>query len=511
MEAKIESKVGEGKKMDYDYDMIVIGGGSGGMSCAKQAASLGAKVVLFDFVKPSTQGTKWGLGGTCVNVGCVPKKLMHYAGLLGEGFHDAKELGWSVNAHPKHDWNKLVETVSNHVHSLNFTYRNALRSNQVTYINALAEFVDPHTIVYKEKDGRMKNLTAETIVIAVGGRPFIPTEIDGALQHAITSDDIFTLERPPGKTLCVGGSYISLECAGFLLGLGYEVTISVRTTVLLRGFDRQCAEKIGTTLQENGAVFNYNSVVTSIDKTPQGRYQVVFYNTKDNAERMELFDTVLFATGRSPDLSKINLSSTGVHVNTNLNNIMEHGKVSVDQFNRTNVSNIYAIGDICENTPELTPVAIKAGELLAKRLYSLNPKDKRKFIDYKMVPTTVFTPMEYGSIGFSEEEAIAKFGEENIEVYLSEFTTLELSSVHRLKKKRNLVSENISETIVNEEEEQEQPTTGGQQQEEDEPEEDDSVGPNCLAKLICLKNDNEKVIGFHYVGPNAGEITQVTT
>mmetsp|Transcript_17742 Transcript_17742/g.19229 ORF Transcript_17742/g.19229 Transcript_17742/m.19229 type:complete len:564 (-) Transcript_17742:154-1845(-) len=448
----------------YDYDLIVIGGGSGGMSASKQAASLGAKVLLFDYVKPSTQGSKWGIGGTCVNVGCVPKKLMHFTGLLGQGFHDSKELGWQIGE-VKHDWNQMVQRVQDHIHMLNFRYRGALRSKEVNYLNALATFVDRHTVSYNDKNVE-KTVTAENIIIAVGGRPTVPSDIPGAVEYAITSDDVFSLKKAPGKTLCVGASYISLECAGFLTELGFDVSVAVRS-ILLRGFDRQSAEKIGTVMEELGTKFLNDTVVTSIEKIAGGRLQVALHNSKTDEERVEVFDTVLFATGRYADLHKLNLESTGVHVNPH------SGKIPVEN-EVTNVSNIFAIGDICEGTPELTPVAIKAGELLAKRLYG----NSTKLMDYQFVPTTVFTPVEYGSVGYSEEAAIKKYGAENIEVFLSEFTTLEVSAVHRMKRKRS------------------------------EGDEDEDMGPNCLAKLVCLKNENNKVVGFHFVGPNAGEITQ---
>jgi thioredoxin/glutathione reductase (selenoprotein) len=357
---------------------------------------------------------------------------------------------------------------------LNFRYKNGLRSKEVKYINALASFTDNHTISYLSDSIdplSVKIMTAENIIIAVGGRPIIPKEIPGAVEHAITSDDIFFLKRSPGKTLCIGSSYISLECAGFLTELGYDVTVAVRS-ILLRGFDRQCAEKIGSYMDDIGTKFLYNSLVTDVEKLPSGKFQVTFYNTINKGERKEEFDTVFYATGRAADLSGLHLEKAGI---TSINALS--GKlITINE--KTNVSNIYAIGDIVDKAPELTPVAIKAGELLAKRLYGASDK----LMNYKMIPTTVFTPIEYGSVGYNEEEAVKEYGEENIEVYLSEFTTLEISAIHRHKKAKY-----------------------------DEYGELQDMASNCLSKLICLKNENQKVIGFHFVGPNAGEITQVWT
>jgi thioredoxin reductase (NADPH) len=336
----------------------------------------------------------------------------------------------------------------------------------VTYVNALATLSSPNSVSYNlaGKNGGEKTVSAQYIVIAVGGRPYIPSNVSGALEYAITSDDIFYLEKSPGKTLCVGGSYISLECAGFLAELGYDVTVSARS-ILLRGFDRQCAEKVGEVMFNNGVKFLMGTSPSSITKLADGRLQVVLEDSR-GAESLQTFDTVLFATGRQPDVSQLNLAGVGI------NFIPETGKIPVVN-EQTNVPSIFAIGDVCEGKQELTPVAIKAGELLAKRLFG----GSRELMDYNTVATTVFTPSEYGSVGLSEEEAVQMYGEADVEVYLSEFTTLEYSAVHRMKHKMHG--------------------------------DDEDFGHNCLSKLVCIRSQEEKVVGFHFVGPNAGEITQV--
>nr|BAO53981.1 NADPH-dependent thioredoxin reductase [Euglena gracilis] len=443
----------------YDYDYVVIGGGSGGMASSKEAARLGARVALFDFVKPSTQGTKWGLGGTCVNVGCVPKKLMHYAGLLGAGLHDARHFGWRLGE-PTHDWTALRTAVQNHVKSLNFGYRNGLRSAKVNYLNQLARFADPHTVEYTEKDGSVKRLTAAHICISVGGRPIIPTDVPGAVEHAITSDDIFALKNAPGRTLVVGASYIALECAGFLNELGYDVTVAVRS-IVLRGFDRQCSEKVASLMADIGVKFKYGPLPTKIEKA-DGQLHVTFSDGT-----VDTYQTVLYATGRYADTGGLALENAGVVVGKN-------GKIPV--INEvTNVPHIYAVGDIVEGGLELTPVAIRAGELLARRLFA----GATEQMDYVNVPTAVFTPFEYGCVGYTEEAAIAKYGEENIETYLFEFASLELGAAHRSKVPARRADEF-----------------------------DDALPLPCLSKLVCLKPEGERVVGFHYVGPNAGEVTQ---
>lgn len=188
----------------YDYDLVVIGGGSGGLACAKEAVVQGAKVAVLDYVTPTPLGAKWGLGGTCVNVGCIPKKLMHQAALLGEAVHEASAYGWSVDkATVKIDWEKLRENVQNHIKSVNWVTRVDLRDKKVEYINGLGYFKDAHTVAAVMKNKTEKVLSAKNVVIAVGGRPRYP-DIPGAKELGITSDDIFSLEKPPGKTLVVG-------------------------------------------------------------------------------------------------------------------------------------------------------------------------------------------------------------------------------------------------------------------------------------------------------------------
>eukprot|EP00276_Gloeochaete_wittrockiana_P010402 CAMPEP_0184655092 /NCGR_PEP_ID=MMETSP0308-20130426/12721_1 /TAXON_ID=38269 /ORGANISM="Gloeochaete witrockiana, Strain SAG 46.84" /LENGTH=1000 /DNA_ID=CAMNT_0027091361 /DNA_START=24 /DNA_END=3026 /DNA_ORIENTATION=+ len=467
MKVSIESAMSmEDSAGSYDYDLVVIGGGSGGMATAREAAALGAKVVLFDFVKPSTQNSKWGLGGTCVNVGCVPKKIMHYGALLGAAFHDAHELGWGLEEHPAHSWEQLVQTVQMHIKSLNFGYRVGLMSATVKYINALARFSGPHEVSYSIQ-GETKVLTAKYIVIAVGGRPTVPLSVPGAMELAITSDDFFSLGTSPGKTLCVGGGYVSLELAGLLTELGFSTTVAVRSLVL-RGFDRQCAEKVASIMAEMGTRFMYDAEPSQLVKLPNGQIEVTLLKTgTDEIFTTEVFDTVVYATGRHPDVIGLNLEAAGLKT-------LKNGKFAVND-ERTNVSHIFAVGDILQTRQELTPVAIKTGEMLARRLFGKSAE----VLEYHFVPTTVFTPVEYGSVGYSEEEARAKFGADNVDAYLQEFTTLEISAVHRKKHPSAIVDEF-----------------------------DAALQPFCLAKLVVVKSENEKVVGFHFVGPNAGEVTQ---
>jgi len=435
---------------DYDYDLVVLGGGSGGLACSKMAAGTGAKVAVLDFVKPSPQGTTWGLGGTCVNVGCIPKKLCHQAALLGHQVVDSKSFGWSEANKGKHNWEGMVTNIQDYIQSLNFKYKVDLRSNKVEYLNELGSFTGSHTISAVNKKGVERTISAKRFVVAVGGRP-TTLDIPGG-ELAMSSDDIFQLEKHPGKTLCVGASYIALECAGFLTGLGVDTTVMVRS-ILLRGFDQDMAGQIGEYMEKEGTKFIRGVVPTKMEKTSDGRIQVTF---GDN--QTDVYDTVLAAVGRYADTKNLNLDAAGVKA-------WKNGKVIVEQ-EQTSAQHIYAIGDcICdkEGKPglELTPVAIQAGELLSQRLFS----NSTKAMDYNTVPTTVFTPLEYGCIGFSEEDA-ASLLKGDLEVYHSYYTPLE-------------------QAICEEREHD-----------------------KCYVKLLCDKSDSLRVVGFHVLGPNAGEITQ---
>eukprot|EP00070_Physeter_catodon_P039429 XP_028346323.1 thioredoxin reductase 1, cytoplasmic isoform X2 [Physeter catodon] len=409
----------------YDYDLIIVGGGSGGLAAAKEAAKYNKKVMVLDFVTPTPLGTRWGLGGTCVNVGCIPKKLMHQAALLGQALQDSRNYGWNVEETVKHDWERMTEAVQNHIGSLNWGYRVALREKKVTYQNAYGQFVGPHRIKATNNKGKEKIYSAERFLIATGERPRY-LGIPGDKEYCISSDDLFSLPYCPGKTLVVGASYVALECAGFLAGIGLDVTVMVRS-ILLRGFDQDMANKIGEHMEEHGIKFIRQFVPIK----------------------------VLLAIGRDACTREIGLENVGVKLNE------QTGKIPVTDEEQTSVPYIYAIGDVLEGKLELTPVAIQAGRLLVRRLYGGSAVK----CDYENVPTTVFTPLEYGACGLSEEKAVEKFGEENIEVYHSYFWPLEWTIPSRDNNK-------------------------------------------CYAKIVCNIKDSERVVGFHVLGPNAGEVTQ---
>ncbi|XP_027442068.2 thioredoxin reductase 3 isoform X1 [Zalophus californianus] len=422
----------------------------------QEAAILGKKVMVLDFVVPSPQGTSWGLGGTCVNVGCVPKKLMHQAALLGQALSDARKFGWEYSQQVKHNWETMTEAIQNHIGSLNWGYRLSLREKAVAYVNSYGEFVEHHKIKATNRKGQETYYTAAKFVLATGERPRY-LGIQGDKEYCITSDDLFSLPYCPGKTLVVGASYVALECAGFLAGIGLDVTVMVRS-VLLRGFDQEMAEKVGSYMEQHGVKFLRKFVpvmVQQLEKGSPGKLKVVAKSTEGPETIEEVYNTVLLAIGRDSCTRKIGLEKIGVKINE------KSGKIPVNDVEQTNVPYVYAVGDILEGKLELTPVAIQAGKLLARRLFA----GCLEKCDYVNVPTTVFAPLEYGCCGLSEEKAIEVYKKENLEVYHTLFWPLEWTVASR----------------------------------------DNNT---CYAKIICNKFDNYRVIGFHVLGPNAGEITQ---
>lgn len=433
---------------NYDYDLVVIGGGSGGLSTAREAVKHGAKVACLDFVKPSPAGSKWGLGGTCVNVGCIPKKLMHNAALLGEHSDTSSFYGWNESA-TQHDWSTLRQNVQDHIKGLNFGYRVALREEGITYLNKLGKFVGAHELECTDNKGNVSTITAARFVVAVGGRP-TPLNIPGA-EHAITSDDLFMKKTPPGNTCVIGAGYVALECAGFITGLKQgDVTVLVRS-MMLRGFDREIVDKVKEVMVHNGTNIVEGVTPASIEKLSTGKLLVTYSNGESGE-----FDTVLAAVGRYMDVEKLGIDAAGaVPLQLTKNNKL------VCTNEQTSVPHIYAVGDVVAGAPELTPVAIKAGSLLSKRLFGKG----EQLMKYKDVATTVFTPLELGTVGLTEDEANAAYGEEAVEVYSRSFHPLEWTIVESLADLR------------------------------------------CIAKVIVEK-DTDKILGMHIAAPNAGEIIQ---
>lgn len=273
----------------------MIGGGSGGLSCAIRAAKLGKRVACADFVEPTPIGTKWGLGGTCVNVGCIPKKMMHYSAILSESRNDMEAMGWNIDRNEHADWTKMVSHIQMHIKSLNWGFKAELMKAKCKYFNEFASFIDAHTIQLRKADGTTQTVTADKVVIACGGRPSYP-EIPGAREFGITSDDIFSMRKHPGKTLVVGASYVALECAGFLTAYGFDTTVMVRS-ILLRGFDQDMANMIGEHMEMYHTKFIRGSTPVSLTRESEDGPITVTWNDAEGM-KSDTFDTVLFAVGR---------------------------------------------------------------------------------------------------------------------------------------------------------------------------------------------------------------------
>ncbi|KRX10974.1 FAD/NAD-linked reductase, dimerization domain [Pseudocohnilembus persalinus] len=474
------------------YDLAIVGGGSGGIACAYEAKKLGLNTILFDYVDPSTQGSTWGLGGTCVNVGCIPKKLFHNAALLNEQMELAK--GYGINyENQTFAWEMLINQVQQYIKSNNFGYKSELIKRQIPYVNAFASFKTDKNLVFSSKKEEviqflkdpqnyenkdyLGQIEFENCIIATGGRPsLLPDNICKNMEkYAITSDDLFSLKKNPGKTLVVGGGYIALECAGALKGIGNDVTVMTRG-LYLRSMDRQITDQIVEHMEKIKQVkIIPTSLPHSIEKLENGQLKVQWKNQENNEIQGEdVFDTVISAVGRNPNIKSLNLDHIGVKLDKNSKKIIGNYD---KQLEKTSVDGIYALGDVLHGVPELTPVAQKIGVNLARKIAKNKHQDSKikiYNINYdESVPTTVFTPLEYGFVGLSEEQAIQKYGQEKVEIYLS---------------LKNKLESNLSI--------KEDPITGDIQKEK------------TFFKLICLRDEQETVIGIHYLGANAGEVIQ---
>lgn len=410
----------------YDYDLFTIGAGSGGVRASRVAASYGAKVAVAE---------ERYLGGTCVNVGCVPKKLLVYASHFSDEFEDAAGFGWTVGER-RADWRKLIANKDKEIGRLNGVYRKLLQDSGVAIFEGHAELVDAHTVTV---DGR--RYSANYILIASGSWPMVP-KIPGA-EHAITSNEAFYLADLPRRIIVVGGGYIGVEFAGILHGLGVKTTQIYRGPLFLRGFDDDCRKTLAEEMQKRGIDLRFNTIIEKIEKNDGGLRASLLGGGALEAE------IILYATGRLPNTRSLGLDRAGVGVK-------ESGAIVVDEYSKTNIDNIYAIGD-CTDRVMLTPVAIAEGRAVAETLFNHNPTKP----NYSNIPSAVFSTPNIGTVGLTEAQARERY--QNVDVYKTSFRPLK----HTL--------------------------TGRDER--------------TMMKLV-VDSASDKVLGCHMVGPDAGEIIQ---
>src|SRR6056297_753608 len=380
--------------MAFDYDLFVIGGGSGGVRAARVAAQGGAKVALAEEDR---------YGGTCVIRGCVPKKLMVFASEYRNAMADSQSYGWTVHA-GGFDWDAFKTKLHAELDRLEGVYRGILRNNNVESFDARARLVDPHTV--ELADGSRKS--ARHILIATGGRPVKP-DLPGA-EHAITSNEIFHLEKLPKSILIIGGGYIACEFACILNGLGVQVTQFYRGAQILRGFDGEARGLVSDEMIQSGVNLHLGTNIAEMEPV-DGGYRVVATNGQE-----AVFEKVMFATGRAPNTRGMGLDAAGVTLG-------RKGEVVVDDYSQTSVPSIYAIGDVTDRV-NLTPVAIREGMAFVETVFNGNPTP----VDHDLIPTAIFTQPEMGTIGLSEEEAREQ---EPMEVYCTSFKPMQQSFAGR--------------------------------------------------------------------------------
>lgn len=374
---------------DFDFDLFVIGAGSGGVRAARMAAAKGVRVAVAEDMF---------LGGTCVNVGCVPKKLFVYGAHYADDFHEAKGFGWNVSAPPTFDWPTLRDNKSQEIKRLNGVYKNLLDNSGATLLNGRATVTGANEVAVAGQ-----RYTAERILVATGGWPFIP-EFPGS-SHVISSNEVFELETFPKDVIVVGGGYIAVEFAGIFNGLGAKTTQLYRGEMFLRGFDQDVREFVAEELIKKGIDLEFNCDIESIEKLSNGRLQA----NLNNGKTLEA-DQILYATGRNAKTAGLGLEEVGVE-------LRKDGSIVVDDFYQTSVPSIFALGDV-KGGIQLTPVALAEGMTFLAQQYD----GSQAKLDYELIATAVFCQPNIGTVGLSEEQAREQLGD--VKVFRSTFRAM---------------------------------------------------------------------------------------
>ncbi|WWC95542.1 glutathione-disulfide reductase [Kwoniella sp. B9012] len=433
-----------------EYDYFVIGGGSGGLASARRAASYGAKVGLAEATPK--------LGGTCVNVGCVPKKVMWYTADIADNLRKAAAYGFGKDGEGNRiagdfNWTELKHKRDAYIKRLNGIYETNLVKDKVDYHSGFASFLDANTLQIDGLDGETYQVKAKNITVAVGGRPTIPSEetIEGA-QYGINSDGFFDIEEQPKRVAVVGAGYIAVELAGVFNSLGTETHLIIRHDQVLRTFDPMLSEVLVPYMEKTGMNIHKSSNVKKVEKTSSGSLLVHV----DSLNKPVEVDVLLWAIGRHANTEKLGLEKIGIKTD-------DKGDIIADDYQNTNVPNIYAVGDVAGKVL-LTPVAIAAGRRLSNRLFGPE-KYKNDKLSYDNIPSVVFSHPTIGSVGLSEPEAEEKFGKDNLKIYKTSFKAMSFA----------MLDENHK-----------QPTS---------------------YKLICT-GPEEKVVGLHIIGEGSDEMLQ---
>ncbi|GAA3709841.1 glutathione-disulfide reductase [Oceanisphaera sediminis] len=403
--------------MAQHFDYIAIGGGSGGIASANRAAMHGKKVALIEAKD---------LGGTCVNVGCVPKKVMWHGAQIADAVKlYAADYGFDVEL-KGHDWSKLVESRQAYIGRIHQSYDRVLGNNNITVIKGFGRFKDAHTL---EVNG--EEVTADHILIATGGEPIIP-HIPGA-EYGIDSNGFFELNEQPKRVAVVGAGYIAVELAGVMNALGSETHLLVRKHAPLRNFDPLLTDTLVEVMASEGPHLHTHSVPKSVEKQSDGSLTLHL----DNGEQLNV-DCLIWAIGRRPLTQSLNLEAAGISVD-------QHGYIKVDEYQNTTANGVYAVGDNIGYV-ELTPVAVKAGRQLSERLFNNKPDAK---MDYDLIPTVVFSHPPIGTLGLTEPEAREQHGDDQVKVYTSSFTAMYTAvTSHRQPCKMKLVCVGDNEKVV---------------------------------------------------------------